>query len=474
MVLDADTELTLLTWAMLMLPFGVFIGQPRNPRRMPSQLYVVAGVMVALSTSVLVQGDVKWNSPFLLMAATLFFCGMGLTVIAIRRELRFAWPAKQWIAAPVVFFGIHWLLVYCGISRGGEFLVKGSLLVLQLFVAYSCLLVLRNHWSRNVCILFLAFCSPGLIGLWHLLQIARGDAVLSFSLLYLPWFVPIIMIIVTCVSNMAFLGLVLENEHTEGMAKATLLAQEESRARMAEVLAQMDRSSNLNVISSSLGLQLSQPLAAIKLNTQLLQKRLARNNVSSGDLADGLDQVVEQVRVCARIVDQVRQFIKPPELTTTLVDLQQLSREVWDLLRQEAQQKGVQVDFPPELPGMYGAIDRLRTSQVLMNLLRSSSEGLQLGASGSVRLRFRRRANGVDVVIVTPWPQPANDSASELAVRLQAHAVVFQSRLVSAQATLAEYGATIEVQDVAPHYRELVLHFLGSQSPAGEIKMERA
>jgi signal transduction histidine kinase len=258
------------------------------------------------------------------------------------------------------------------------------------------------------------------------------------------------------------------------MAKAALLAEEESRARMAEVLAQMDRSSNLNVISSSLGLQLSQPLAAIKLNTQLLQKRLARNNVSSGDLADGLDQVVEQVRVCARIVDQVRQFIKPPELTTTLVDLQQLAREVWDLVRQEAQQKGVQVDFPPELPGMYGAIDRLRTSQVLMNLLRSSSEGLQLGASGSVRLRFRRRANGVDVVIVTPWPQPANDSASELAVRLQAHAVVFQSRLVSAQATLAEYGATIEVQDVAPHYRELVLHFLGSQSPAGEIKMERA
>jgi signal transduction histidine kinase len=258
------------------------------------------------------------------------------------------------------------------------------------------------------------------------------------------------------------------------MVNAASRAEEESRSRMAEVLAQMDRSSNLNVISASLGLQLSQPLAAIQLNAQLLQKRMRRENATSGELVDGLEQVIAQVRNCADIVDQVRQFIKPPALNETLSDLQQLTREVWDLLRQEAQQKGVQVEFPPELSGMYGTVDRLRTSQVLMNFFRSGSESLQLGASGNIRLRFRKTIEGVDVVMLLPWPQPESELASALAVRLQAHAVVFQSRLASARATLLEFGASISVRETEPNHRELILHFLGSRSPAGESKMERA
>ena len=474
MVLDPDTQLTLLTWAMMLLPLGVFIGQPRNSRRMPSQIYVAAGVMVALSTLALVHGEIKWSSSILSIASTLFFIGMGLTVIAIRRELRFPWPAKHWIAAPVIFFGVISLLAYFGVNRGGEVLVKFCLLVLQLFVAYSCVVVLRHHWSRNVCILMVTFCTPGLIGLWQLFQIFLGELGPSISQYHLPWFVPIVMIVVTCISDMAFLGLVLENEHVAGMAKAAVLAEEESRARTAEVLAQMDRSSNLNVISSSLGLQLSQPLAAIKLNAQLLQRRLARTNATSAELVDGLDQVIAQVRACAGIVDQVRQFIKPPELNETLVDLQQLAREVWDLLRQEAQQKGVQVEFPPELPGMYGTVDRLRTSQVLMNFLRSGSEALQLGVAGNIHLRFRKTPDGVDVVMLLPWPHRHSEHDSALAVRLHAHAVVFQSRLGAARATLAEFGASISAREAEQNHRELVLHFLGSRSPAGERKLERA
>jgi signal transduction histidine kinase len=322
--------------------------------------------------------------------------------------------------------------------------------------------------------LLLSFGSAAIAGLRHLFEADHGDSFLSISPLNLPWYVPIAMLVATSVSNMGFLGLVFENDHVADRAKTAALAEEESRSRMAEVLGQMDRSSNLNVISFSLGLQLSQPLAAIKLNSQLLQKRLARPNATSAELTDGLDQVIEQVRACAGIVDQVRQFIKPPKLKPTLVDLQQLTREVWDLLRQEAQQKGAQLEFPPELPGMHGSLDRLRTSQVLMNLLRSATEGLQLGASGTIRVRFRRTDDGVDVIIVVPWPQPVGDAASALAVRLQAHAVVFQSRVVAARATLAEFGGSASFRDVAPHHREFLLHFLGSHSPAGERKMERA
>jgi len=474
MVLDADTQLTLLTWAMLTLPLGVFIGQTGSIRRLSTQIYVAAGVVVALSTLALTDAGQHSYTPRLLIASMLFISGIGITAIVVRRELQFQWPDKRWIAAPVVFSISYWLLGYLEINRGGEWLLKVSLLVIQAIVAYSCATALRRRWSRNIFILLLSFASSAGAGLWHLFEATSGDGFLSMSPLNLPWYVPIMMLVATSISNMGFLGLVLENDHVADMAKAALLAEEETRLRMAEVLAKMDRDSNLNVISSSLGLQLSQPLAAIKLNSQLLQKRLARPNVTSAELVDGLDQVIGQVRTCAGIVDQVRQFIKPPELTKTLLDVQQLAREVWDLLRQEAQQKGVQVEFPPELPGMYCTLDRLRTSQVLMNLLRSAAEGLQLGASGSIRLRFRRSDDGIDVIILVPWPQPVGDAASALAVRLQAHAVVFQSRLVAASAALSEYGASVSVREVAPHHRELLLHFLGPQSSVGDIKMERA
>jgi signal transduction histidine kinase len=474
MSLDTYSALVLLAYAMMLLPLGVLIGQPAGTRRLPLKLYVAAGILIAVAIGL---WSLRGKQPDILtfgFANTVFVFGLLSTTIALRAELGFPWPRKRWILLPVLFVVAYWLLGYLGIPRGGEILVKGSVWVCQLVMAYSCAVMLHRHLSRNILILFLVFALSAAVFSVHLFSLVSGDARTSVYPFYILWYMPLLILVATCVANIGFLGLVLENEHTIGMVNAASRAEEESRSRMAEVLAQMDRSSNLNVISASLGLQLSQPLAAIQLNAQLLQKRMRRENATSGELVDGLEQVIAQVRNCADIVDQVRQFIKPPALNETLSDLQQLTREVWDLLRQEAQQKGVQVEFPPELSGMYGTVDRLRTSQVLMNFFRSGSESLQLGASGNIRLRFRKTIEGVDVVMFLPWPQPESELASALAVRLQAHAVVFQSRLTSARATLLEFGASISVRETEPNHRELILHFLGSRSPAGESKMERA
>jgi signal transduction histidine kinase len=474
MRIDTYTALTLLACAMVLLPMAVFIGQPAGTRRMPLKLYVAAGMVVAAGIGLWALRGKQADLLTFGIANTAFVFGLFVTVISVRAELGFPWPSKRWIAAPVFFIIIYWLVGHLGISRGGEVLVKVSVWICEVLMAYSCAVKLRRHWSRNVFVLLLTFVASAAIFSTHLAAVIGGDERASVYPYYILWYMPLLILVATCVADISFLGLVLENEHVAGMARATALAEEESRERMADVLTQMDRNSNLNVISSSLGLQLSQPLAAIKLNAQLLQRRMARKKVTSGELVDGLEQVIEQVRACAGIVDQVRQFIKPPELTETLVNLQQLVREVWDLLRQEAQQKGVQVEFPPELPGMYGSVDRLRTAQVLMNLLRSGSESLHLGASGTLHLRFRKTANGVDVVILIPWPEDSDVITEPLAVRRHAHAVVFQSRLASARAALSEFGASISVRETESGHRELLLHFLGSQSPVGERKMERA
>jgi signal transduction histidine kinase len=474
MHLDTYTALTLLMYAMVVLPLAVFIGKPVGPRRLPMKLYVLGGVLIAIGIALWSQRGIRTDWLTFGTANTFFVFGIFLSAISLRAELFFPWPGKRWLAAPVLFVAGLQLLGSLEVPRGRELLVKSSVWLCLVVMAYSCGVALRRRWNRNVVILFAVFAATAANFSFDLFHVFHGVDRMSVYPYYILWYMPPLILIAACVANIGFLGLVLENDHIADMAKVTSLAEEESRSRMAEVLAKMDRSSNLNVISSSLGLQLSQPLAAIKLNAQLLQKRMARKGVSSGELADGLDQVIEQVRACAGIVDQVRQFIKQPDLKVVMVDLQLVVREVWDLLRQEAQQKGVQVDFPPELPGMYGALDRLRTSQVLMNLLRSGSEGLQLGAAGSIRLRFRRANDGVEVVILVPWPPSGGDTDSALTVRLLAHAVVFQSRLLSARSTLAEFGASIGLREVERQHRELVLHFLGSKPPVGESKMERA
>jgi len=473
MPIDTYSALTLLAWAMLLLPFAVFIGQPAGIRRLPLKLYVAAGMLVAVAIGLWTLRGTQSDFLTFGVANTLFVFGLLGTTIAVRAELGFPWPGKRWIAVPVLFIVGYWLVAYLGVTRGSEILVKSSVWVCQLVMAYSSAVVLYRYLSRNVLILFLVFVISAAVVAVHLFAVVTGDTRTAVFPYYILWFMPLLILVATCVANIGFLGLVLENEHAIGMVKAASRAEEESRSRMAEVLAQMDRSSNLNVISASLGLQLSQPLAAIKLNAQLLQKRMTLGNSTSGELVDGLEQVIAQVRACAGIVDQVRQFIKPPLLNAVLVDLQQLTREVWDLLRQEAQQKGVHVEFPPVLSGMYGVVDKVRTSQVLMNFLRSGSESLQLGASGSIRLRFQKVVDGVDVIMLLPWPQQDSESTSAVAVRLQAHAVVFQSRLAFARATLFEFGASVSVRETEPNYRELVLHFLGPKLPAGERKMER-
>ena len=424
--LDISTALTLLSYLLLLLPGAVLLALGEH-KRTSVRLWVAGGLLVGTGVWLLVQGESLFAGARagagVAVAYVLLLGGLGLAAFALRAERRLT-ALSFWVAAG--------FLLLLAVVEGG--LVAGAV---------------------------------------HVLRWVAGWPAAAAHVHFIAWPVPLLAALAAAMGNVAFIGLVLDNEHERGKALVLELAEQQERERMAEVLAHMDRASNLSVISASLGLQLAQPLATIQLTTQSLKRR-AEPSVPADVLVQQLDEVVEQVRRSARVVDQVRQFIKPPALQPGLVDVQVLVQEVWDLLRQEAQQQGVQVAFTAEAVPMGAFVDRVRASQVIMNFLRSGVEGMLLGATGPLGVHFRRRRELVEVVFHLPWPANANASEETLAAPLVAHAAVFDSRRVAAAETLALFHAGMVVHEPFSRTREVVLWFLGAQSTGADTRLETA
>ncbi len=420
--LDIPTALTLLSCLLLLLPCAVLLALGGH-KRASVRLWVAGGLLVGIGVWLLVQGESVFASAGVVVAYSLLLGGLGLAAFALRAEKRLN-ALSFWFAAG--------FLLLLAVVEGG--LVTGAV---------------------------------------NLLRWVVGWPAAATHVHFIAWPVPLLAALGAAMGNVAFIGLVLGNEHERSKALVLEMAEQQERERMAEVLAHMDRASNLSVISASLGLQLAQPLAAIKLTTQLLKRR-AEPSVPAEVLVQELDQVVEQVRRSARVVDQVRQFIKPPALQPGLVDVQALVKDVWDLLRQEAQRQGVQVKFTPEAVAMEAFMDRVRASQVIMNFLRSGAEGMQLGATGPLGVRFRRSGEMVEVVFALPWPASAHSGEDALNAPLVAHAAVFDSRRSAAAETLALFHAGMVVREPSSGTREIVLWFLGAQSSGADKRVETA
>lgn len=412
--LDVATALLLLSWLLLLLPVAVLLALG-SAKFLATRFWVAGGLLSGAGVSLLVEVSPALPLAGSVLAHLLILGGLGLAASALK-------AAKQ--LAAVSF----WVAV-------------GFLFLFAMMEAYFAIVSLPPlGWAFGV--------SPA---------VAQVHAI--------AWPLPLLVAVGAAMGNVAFIGLVLDNQHARGLAKMRGLAEEEERERMAEVLAHMDRASNLTVISSSLGLQLGPPLAAIESHTRLLKQR-AEEGAPADAIVQELDEVVGEVRRCAQVVDQVRQFIKPPPLQPAMVDVQALAKEVWELLRQEAQQQGVQVEFAAEGQGLPAFMDRVRGAQVIMNILRSAAEGKLLGATGPIRVAFRRSVGEVEMSFHIPWPAAAHGEGEAMAAPLAAHAAVFDSRKLAAAETLAQFCAKIVVRGPSPLGCEVILSFRGSPAEA--------
>jgi len=171
-------------------------------------------------------------------------------------------------------------------------------------------------------------------------------------------------------------------------------AEEQLQWHQAE-LAHVARLSTAGEMAAELAHELNQPLSAISSHAQACRRFLI-SGVSGRieDFASSLNQVGEQADRAAEIIRRLRRFVRKAKPTQSLVNVNDLVRDVAELTNVNARMAEAEValELAQALPPVLG--DRIQLEQVLVNLMQNGFEALRESECRPRRLTVRTAADG--------------------------------------------------------------------------------
>jgi two-component system sensor kinase FixL len=177
-------------------------------------------------------------------------------------------------------------------------------------------------------------------------------------------------------------------------------ATEQRLGELQADLVHMARISAMDEMGAALAHELNQPLTALMLYLQALERTNARQ--AAGDtvpasVAGILDKAMREAERAANIIQRMRHFIERREPLRRLVDLSRLADDVVELTL-PANRPGVRLvrALAPDLPRVL--VDPIQIQQIIVNLVRNAMEAV--GGVSRAEIRVTTRL-GNDVVVLT-------------------------------------------------------------------------
>jgi signal transduction histidine kinase len=132
-------------------------------------------------------------------------------------------------------------------------------------------------------------------------------------------------------------------------------------------------------------------LSALDLNLHLLHEEVTAEPVNQEPVQRYMEIVNTEVRRIRGIVDNFLRFARPTSLVLGEVKLDEVVRHIVELVKYEAQERGVEiaVDFPTDLPDVSG--DETQLGQIFLNLMINAVQAMPEG--GTLRIAG---TNGTD------------------------------------------------------------------------------
>ena len=133
-----------------------------------------------------------------------------------------------------------------------------------------------------------------------------------------------------------------------------------------------DRLAALGTVTVGLAHEIRNPLGGIKGAAQLL-----RGGLTDPGLVRATDVIVNEVDRLDGLIEQLREFSRPPQLQLDAVNIHRVLNHVLTLQRQASTWGSVtlRTEFDPSLPAVRG--DRAQLTQVFLNLIKNASEALE-------------------------------------------------------------------------------------------------
>jgi PAS domain S-box-containing protein len=152
---------------------------------------------------------------------------------------------------------------------------------------------------------------------------------------------------------------------------------EEERERLKADLAHVNRISMLGELAASVSHELKQPIAAAMTNAKTCMRWLKREQPDVDEAIEATSRIVNDGTRATEIIDRLRSLYKKDLPQRELVEVNEIIREMVELLRAEANQYAVSIrtDLVADLPKI--TADRVQLQQVFMNLILNAIEAMK-------------------------------------------------------------------------------------------------
>jgi len=175
---------------------------------------------------------------------------------------------------------------------------------------------------------------------------------------------------------------------------------EEERERLRADLAHVNRVSMLGELAASVSHELKQPIAAAMTNAKTCMRWLKRDQPDVDEALEATSRIVNDGARATEIIERLRSLYKKCPPQRELVEVNEIIREMGELLRPEADQYAVSIraDLATDLPK--AAADRVQLQQVFMNLMLNAIEAMK-ETGGVLTVKTQLDENGQLLISVS-------------------------------------------------------------------------
>jgi len=152
-------------------------------------------------------------------------------------------------------------------------------------------------------------------------------------------------------------------------------AEGETRRRTAE-LAHVNRRATAGELTTSIAHELNQPLGAILNNAEAAITMLGAPTPDLDEIRTILHDIRRDDNRASQIIGRLRRLLKRSELETQDIELNDIVREVFELLAGEAASRGVVLTQKLAAQPAHVKGDRIQLQQVVLNLVANAIEAL--------------------------------------------------------------------------------------------------
>ena len=159
----------------------------------------------------------------------------------------------------------------------------------------------------------------------------------------------------------------------------------ESRLVERERRIQSDRVVAIQTLSAGLAHEVRNPLNSAKLQLELLERRL-RKDGDDPKLVEPVELAGHEIARLTQLLNEFLAFARPPDLHLGEHDIVAIAREVVELERPLATQRGATVELVTD-PAVSARLDSAKLHQIIQNLVRNAIEAVGVGGVVTVSVR---------------------------------------------------------------------------------------